>query len=451
MSLTRDLSEIIAATDFDALGEPAVAAARQLVLDGIAVAAAGSKEEPIRILAEHYRSLGGAPEASVIGRGFRTSSVAATAINGAAMHVLDFEPMWSPPNHALSTTLSAILALAQIRASSGRDVVTALVKGCEIQGWIREASGQYEPQHLKFHPPGAVGPMGAAVAAGHLLRLDAGKLAHALGIAASRCGSVLANAGTMTKSTHCGHAAALGLESALLAERGFTANAETFDVPQGYADAFYAGTFQPEKLRGFGPPFRVVQPGYALKMFPSQYATHFVITAGIELHDRIGDPRAIEAVRITAPTMAYVDRPKPATGLAGKFSFQYAAASSLLDGTVTIRTFSDARRFAPDMEALLAKVSLFMDPAIPSRLEAMHVELAVTLGDGRTFHTRCHGPRGIWGGDPITPEAHLVKVRDCLAARFAPPEIERCVALGGAIDRLDARGVAELMALLETP
>jgi 2-methylcitrate dehydratase PrpD len=449
MSLTRTLCEKIAATDFEAIGPSALAAARQLVLDGMAVAVAGSGEPPIKILAEHYRSLGGTPEASVIGRGFRTSSVTAAAINGASMHVLDFEPMWSPANHALSTTLPAILALAQVRAATGREIVTALVKGCEIQGWIREASGQYEPRGHKFHPPGAVGPLGAAVAAGHLLLLDAGKLAHALGIAASRCGSLLSNVGTMTKSTHCGHAAALGLESALLAERGFTANTETFDAPAGYADAFYAGSFQPEKLLGFGPPFRVVRPGYALKMFPSQFGTHFVITAGIELHQKIGDPAAIQAVRITTPVMPYVDRPKPATGLAGKFSLQYAAASSLLDGRVTIATFHDARRFAPDVEALLPKVSLQMDPAIPARFEKMHIELEVTLRDGRTLRARCNGPRGIWGGDPVAPEEHLAKVRDCLSVRLAPGPVEQCVALAAAIDQLDSGGVAALLALVE--
>ena len=62
-----------------------------------------------------------------------------------------------------------------------------------------------------------VGPIGAAVAASHLLNLDAERLANAIGIATSRCGSLTSNTGTMTKSTHCGYAASLGLESALLA------------------------------------------------------------------------------------------------------------------------------------------------------------------------------------------------------------------------------------------
>ena len=37
--------------------------------------------------------------------------------------------------------------------------------GIEMQGWIRQASRQFEAKDLRFHPPGQVGPMGAAVAA----------------------------------------------------------------------------------------------------------------------------------------------------------------------------------------------------------------------------------------------------------------------------------------------
>ncbi len=187
--MTSQLCEKIAGTGHANLGAPAIAAARRLVLDGIAIAIAGTEEEAIHILAAHYKEQGGAAQATAIGNGFRLNTVSAAALNGAAMHVLDFEPMWSPANHALSTTLAGVLALAEARGSSGREVLTALVKGVEMQGWIRQASGQFEARKIRFHPPGAAGPLGAAVAAGHLLGLDAGRLANAIGIAASRAGA----------------------------------------------------------------------------------------------------------------------------------------------------------------------------------------------------------------------------------------------------------------------
>jgi aconitate decarboxylase len=448
MTVTSQLCERIAGTGYDNLGAPAIEAARRLVLDGIAIAIAGTEEEAIHILAAHHKEQGGAAQATAIGNGFRLNTVSAAALNGAAMHVLDFEPMWSPANHALSTTLAGVLALAEARGATGREVLTALVKGVEMQGWIRQASGQFEASTSRFHPPGAVGPLGAAVAAGHILKLDPDRLAHAIGIAASRAGSLLANAGTMTKSTHCGHASALGLESALFAARGFTANVEVFEAAQGYVPALYDDGFKVDEMLGFGrAPLRVVEPGYAIKMFPCQFGTHFGITAGLELHPNIPSPAAIRRVILTAPVMNYVNRPRPKTGLSGKFSLQYTAASALLDGKVGIRTFTDARLAKADMQELLGKFELRLDPKIPGRFEEMYVLLRVELDGGRVLETRCDGPRGKWGTPPISEAEHLVKIRDCLATRFEPAAAERIIGLARRIDDLDAAGVREIMQL----
>lgn len=445
MSITSELCGRIVATRFEDLDAAAIAAARRLVLDGLAIAIAGTEEEAIEILAAHYREQGGQPAAVAIGQGFRLPPFSAAALNGAAMHVLDFEPMWSPANHALSTTLAAILAVAEGTRATGRDILTALVKGVEMQGWIRQASGQFEAQTMLLHAPGAAGPFGAAVASGHLLGLDAGRLANAIGIAASRAASVLANVGTMTKSTHCGHAAALGLESAMLAARGFTANADTFDARQGYNDTFH-DDFRATELLNYGrKPWRIVSPGYAIKMFPSQFGTHFGITAGLELHPKIPSPAAIKRVLLTVPPMNYVNRPAPKSGLDGKFSLQYTAAAALIDGRVGIRTFTDARLRQPDMQALLGKFEVRHDPAIPGRFEEMHVVLAAELEDGQRLEARCNGPRGKWGTPPISEAEHLVKVRDCLATRLAPDAAERLLAEALAIESLDAAGVVRLM------
>jgi len=448
MAVTAQLCERIAATDYDNLGQPAIEAARRLVLDGIAIAIAGTEEEAIHILAAHHKEQGGGAQATAIGNGFRLNTVSAAALNGAAMHVLDFEPMWSPANHALSTTLAGVLALAEARGATGREILTALVKGVEMQGWIRQASGQFEASTSRFHPPGAVGPLGAAVAAGHLLKLDPGQLANAVGIAASRAGSVLANAGTMTKSTHCGHAAALGLEAALLAARGFTANAAVFEAAQGYVPAFYGDGFKIDEMLGFGcAPFRIVDPGYAIKMFPSQFGTHFGITAGLTLHPQIPGASAIRRVLLTAPVMAYVNRPRPTKGLEGKFSLQYTAAAALLDGKVGIRTFTDARLAKADMQDVLGKFEVVLDPAIAGRFEDMHVLLRVELDGGRVLETRCNGPRGKWGTPTISEAEHLVKVRDCLATKLEPAKAESIIGLARQIDDLDAAGVRQFMQL----
>ena len=448
MSVTAELCQKIVATTWESLTPEAIAAARRLVLDGLSIAVAGTEEDTIQILAEHYRDFGARGDATAIGFGFRTSPLWAAALNGAAMHVLDFEPMWTPSNHALSTTLPAILALAETRDITGQALITALVKGIELQGWIRFAGHLYETGGIRFHPPALVGPMGSAVAAGHVLGLTPGQLANALGIASSRCGGMAANIGTMTKSTHCGHAAMHGLESALLASKGFTGNPEPFEAFNGYGRMMFGETFEPNDLLNFGPPFRIVQPGYAMKMFPSQYGTHFAITAGLTLHPQVPDPAAIRAVTLTTPVMQYVNRPRPDTGLAGKFSLQYTFASGLLRGGVKIDTFTDEEVEKPDMLALLGKITMNMSPDIPARFDKMWLEARIEMNDGQILHTRCNGPRGIWGSPPISQEEHLAKVRDCLTRRMPAATAEDVIALASRVETLDPAGVRALLALV---
>jgi aconitate decarboxylase len=118
----------------------------------------------------------------------------------------------------------------------------------------------------------------------------------------------------MTKCTHCGQAAASGLDAALLAKRGFTANPDILEAPKGFITTFYRDGFDESRLLAYGNPFRVVDPGLSIKLFPSQYGTHFAITAALELHGRIGSA-GIERVRILSPVMKYVDRPRPKNGL----------------------------------------------------------------------------------------------------------------------------------------
>jgi len=91
-----------------------------------------------------------------------------------------------------------------------------------------------------------------------------------------------------------------------------------------------------------------------------------------------------------------------------------------------------------------------MAPSIPARFETMHVDLSVTLADGRTLETRCNGPRGMWGQPPIAEADHLTKVRDCLATGLKHDAAERCIALASRIDTLAPAQVGELMALVGT-
>ena len=98
------------------------------------------------------------------------------------------------------------------------------------------------------------------------------------------------------------------------------------------------------------------------------------------------------------------------------------------------------------MQALLDKIAIDMSPDIPARFDKMWVEAYVSMRDGSVLHTRCNGPRGIWGSPPISDEDHLVKVRDCLSCRLPDDRAERLISLARRAETLNP---AEVRALLK--
>src|SRR6476620_6554224 len=101
MGLTQDLCKIIHGTTYESLGADCIARVKDAIKDGVAVALAGSNDAPVVIMSEHMQALGGAAQASIWGRGTKVSMTQAAYVNSMATHVLDFEPMWSPPTHSV--------------------------------------------------------------------------------------------------------------------------------------------------------------------------------------------------------------------------------------------------------------------------------------------------------------------------------------------------------------
>lgn len=451
MSITRELAETVVRTRIDEVPPEAIVVATQVCLDGIGVIVAGTRE-PLgvgRITVEYVRQQGGVPEATVLASELRSNAANTAYANGTLCHALDFDNTWWPLNHPTSPTLPAILAVAERQGLSGREIVLALVLAFEVQGRMRVASAKVEAGS-GFHKPGVSGTMGAVTGVGKLLGLDPPRLCMAYGIAGSRCGSLAANTGSMTKSSHSGHAARMGVESATLAGMGFTAHADMFGQGGFFARFYGEGNYELELfLKDFAQPYRMISPGVGFKKHPSNYFTHRPIDAALALRSKHAlNPAAIEHVEIDFPPFAYVDRPRPETGLDGKFSVQYATTLALLDGRITVDSFSDARRFAPDIEALLPHVSLNRRDDIPMDFNDTWATVRVFLRDGTSLEQRCDKPRGLWGV-PLTREERLEKFRMCMHPCFS---VDRTEEIAATIERLpELENLERLMGLLAAP
>ncbi|MPZ61289.1 MAG: hypothetical protein GEU93_08335 [Propionibacteriales bacterium] len=453
MSVTQRLCQKIDAVSFDSLPATVVDTARGAVMDGVANMLAGSQEPLASTLLSHLSRFPAAPGATVVGHSLRLDPFQAAFANGTFCHSMDFELMWYPPNHPTSPTLAAILALSELREVSGRDAIAALVAGFEIQGQLNQAivdTGVRWPGGL--HPPGLLGPFGAAVASTKLVELSVHQTQNALGIAASRAGGLMANTGTMTKSSHCGHSARVGLESALLAEVGYTASDDIFEATHGFNDVYFGGRLDLEPVvEAFGAPFRMVDPGMSVKKYPAQYPTHWSIDAALRIRSTGEfDPADIAQVTVEVGAdneSARVER--PTTGLAGKFSVSYTVAAALLDGVIDIDTFRDERLHSPDMQRTLEKVVIIKNPAVRAMdfAEAWS-RVTVTLTDGSQHTARVDRPLGIWD-NPLPWDLWVEKYQRCATRAVDADRAKEILARIERLEELSDLG-RELTPLLST-
>ena len=439
MSATRTLAQFIADTEFENLPDAVVDAAKIAIMDGVANMVAGSVQELADIIGRYVREAGGAPQASVVGWGYQTNPPAAAFANGVFGHCLDYEIQGFPPTHGTSSCLPSALALAEQHRLPGARVVVAYVLGWEIQGRLRAASAPATAPG--YHPPGLVGPLGGAAASARTLGLSEEQTLMALGIAASRTGGLTANTGTMVKSTHPGNAARMGAEAAILAGMGYTASAEALESPVGFAAALFGGNLDWDVATGgLGGSWRLIDPGFDIKRFPAQVYMQNAIEAALNLREQYDlSPQDIEQATIHRRGRGH-SGPVPRSGLDGKFSVEYCAAAALLDGQVGIDTFTDARRFAPDMEDMLSRMRV--EPEGP----ASGATLATArLKDGRTVSAECAAFTGS-AANPMSRDQRMSKLRDCFQRALSDADTERVLEMLEDLEHLE--DVSRLMGVL---
>jgi hypothetical protein len=100
----------------------------------------------------------------------------------------------------------------------------------------------------------------------------------------------------------------------------------------------------------------------------------------------------------------------------GKFSIQYVAACALLDGGVSIDSFTD-ERYARMLKPSWG-VFAFGNPRIfRRRSDQMWVEVRLALTDSTRVSARCMRPRAAWD-EPPSDDEHMLSVNDCMQRAF---------------------------------
>jgi 2-methylcitrate dehydratase PrpD len=228
-------------------------------------------------------------------------------------------------------------------------------------------AGWSAPGHHKggWHLTGTLGSMAAGVAGGKLLGLEAQRLTHAMGIAATQAAGMQQNRGTMCKSFHAGKAAANGVLAALLAERGFDSTQEIIEGRKGFS-RIYSDVAAPDRLNAdLDRGWLIETNGH--KPYACGVVLHPLIDAVIAIRTRAPiDPAAVSEIslRVHPFVLAITDVVDPATGLQSKFSTLHSAAVALVDGAAGVAQYSDARAKDPVVAALRGKVKSVADESL---------------------------------------------------------------------------------------
>jgi 2-methylcitrate dehydratase PrpD len=318
-------------------------------------------------------------QASVLGRAEKLDMANAALVNGITSHTFDFDDTHLKTIiHPAGPVASAVLALAEMRHASGRELLDALVLGIDVP--CRIGNVMY-PDHYDrgWHITGSTGMLGAAAACARLLKLDEQQTAMALGIAASQPVGLREQFGTMTKPLHPGAAARAGLMSALLASRGFTASARALEAPRGFVQVISDKRTWNEVTDELGERFEISFNTY--KPFACGIVVHPSIDACVQLREQGVKPEQVERIelRVHPLVLELTGKKEPKDGLQGKFSVYHGCAVGLIHGRAGEAEFSDAVVNDPLVRELRSRVQATVDPSVPEE----SVRLAAVLKDGR--------------------------------------------------------------------
>jgi 2-methylcitrate dehydratase PrpD len=336
-----------------------------------------------------------------------------------AGHVLDFDDL-----HMESTThISAVCVPTALATGGGAKAYLAaagvMARLGSALGWAHYSAG--------WHATCTAGAPASAAGAAVALGLTKQQIATAIALAVPGAGGVQRAFGTDGKSLQVGFAVDAGIRAARLAAAGARADPSALDAwvilvggDPGAGQAGLADQEPPGGRQSSGS--QAVPGGLAVKLYPCCYALQRPISALAELaRVRPLDPSLVSRIVLRTPEAAVkpLIHHRPVTGLQAKFSLEYAAAATLLDGYPGFASFTDDAVRRPDAIRLAGLVETKLEPGGSWLLDG-ELEAAVHTRAGEIERISQRFPPGS-PARPPTPDQLRAKLADCVAALDTEP------------------------------
>jgi 2-methylcitrate dehydratase PrpD len=314
--------------------------------------------------------------------------LADVAFAGTAGHVLDYDDTFPDGvAHVSATSAPAALLTAAHHNLTVGQALEAYAEGFEATAAVAQAShpALYD---RGWHPTAVCGPIGAAVAAGRLLKLSDAQLENAVAVAVLRAGGARGAFGSDGKAIQVGLAAAAGVQAALMAKAGARVDPQAIHGPVGFT-AVLGATWSSRTGKAIERNW--------IKLHPSCLGTHSPIEAATQVRD--ADELTVH-VHPVARQAAHIDVPHD--GLAAKFSIQYCVAHTLSKRPPGVSDFDDVD---PDVMRRAAGIEVAVDPQLP--------EFGAVLTSASSELVRVLAPVGS-PDRPATRDQLQAKIRDLI-------------------------------------
>ncbi len=334
MDATLNLAKWLVGLNFDDLSQDVVAKCKELILDSLACGIGGS-QTPLGVMAlELAKEMGGNPQATVWGSGFRTSSPSAAFVNATAANAMDYDDT-SPVGHPGSSVVPAVWALGEQLGSNGKSIIEACVAGYEVTARVASAIKPSYQRYRQIHGIGSAQIFGAVAGCSKLLKHDLENTLNAFGIAGAS--APVAHAGKFgwkdktigSIKDNVAWPSEAGMRAALLAGKGYHGSESILDGEHGFW--IMAGSDQCDfrQLTDFGS-FRILQ--VSLKPYPCCRWIHTTLDIiGQFMKEEGLKPGAISGIKVFS-TEAMADcfgGCSPKTFIDAQFSLPIAIALKL--------------------------------------------------------------------------------------------------------------------------
>ncbi|WP_170595063.1 MmgE/PrpD family protein [Ruegeria arenilitoris] len=330
-------------------------------LDCLAVGRAGGKEPVSRILRGMALDEAGAGQATLFGGGAAPVRAAAL-VNGTVSHALDYDDThFAHIGHPSVAVFPAALAVAEWQDQPIVNLLEAALVGMELSIRIGLWLGRRHYQ-VGFHQTATAGAFGAAVAAARLLGCDAAATRRVLGLTATRAAGLKAQFGTMGKPYNAGQAASVGVEAALLVQRGFVPNPDALTGPFGFGVTHHGANDTAAALSGLGDEWLFESVSH--KFHACCHGLHAALEAARDLD--IAEPEVAEIKIRTHPRwMSVCNQTAPTTGLGAKFSYRTVIAMQALGyETALPESYTDKVCADPRLQSLRDRITVEADETL---------------------------------------------------------------------------------------